>query len=46
MLRGYTSLLREHREGENRIFWKEEEDFLGKTSEKIHLKSAPSRKLP
>jgi len=30
MLRGYTSLLREQREGENRIFWKEEEDFRGK----------------
>ena len=41
MLRGYTSLLREHREGENRIFWKEEEDFLGK-----HRRRFTSRALP
>jgi len=41
MLRGYTSLLREHREGENRIFWKEEEDFWGK-----HWRRFTSRVLP
>ena len=39
MLRGYTSLLREHREGENRIFWKEEEDFWEKHRRRFTLRA-------